>query len=114
MALVRARVLMTARDPAGGHALAEAAKAHPFAPAVILAAGAAGGTDGMAVLDEYARRFAAQLPGDQAYWLARGQALRLIGRSAEAVTAFETARALGGRGAAKAAAALASLGRQIR
>ncbi|HEY8207577.1 MAG TPA: hypothetical protein VIG99_08855 [Myxococcaceae bacterium] len=107
VALVRAHVLVTARDPAGEHALAEAAKAHPFAPAVALAAGA-GGADGLAVLDEYARRFAAQLPGDQAYWLTRGQALRSLGRSAEATAAYDTARALGGRGAAKAAAALAS------
>jgi predicted Zn-dependent protease len=109
MALVRARVLLTAQDPAGGRALEEAAKAHPFAPAIALAAGAAGGAVGLAVLDEYARRFPAQLLGDQAYWLARGDALRSLGRAAEAVAAYESAVALGGRGAAKATAARAAL-----
>lgn len=105
-ALVRARVLLTARDPAAGRALADAAKAYPSTPAIALA-GAMAGADGLAVLDQYAARFAAQLPGDQAYWLARGDVLRALGRTAEATAAYEAARALGGRGAAKASAALA-------
>jgi len=107
--LVRARVLVTALDPAGARAFAEAAKAHPSVPAIALAAGATGGEEGLAVLDDYARRFAAHLPGDQAYWLARGDALRSLGRAADASAAYESARALGGRGAVKAAAGKAAL-----
>ena len=113
-ALVRARVLATARDPAAARAFAEAANAHPSVPAIALAAGAAGGDEGLAVLDDYARRFTAQLPGDQAYWLARGDALRSLGRTADAAAAYESARALGGRGAVKAAAGKAALSADAR